>query len=175
MQTPPDYRNTRTRPILAVNEDATGRVGHRLHPEESKLVKAVIENTFTDCMEQLQEGYVASVAATAGCSMNPISRDTYGMDVLLVRLGSNGGEEVSIYLQLKNTTTIKPDPSKQHFSYQFKKRRYLEQLVLPRTTIKAFLVVMATKPDQRMWTTATHDQLLVSHATSGAAGGSSRR
>jgi hypothetical protein len=44
-------------------------------------------------MEQLQEGYVASIAATAGCVMNPVARDVYGMDVMFIRTRSSDEEE----------------------------------------------------------------------------------
>ncbi|WP_367320807.1 DUF4365 domain-containing protein [Streptomyces sp. HUAS ZL42] len=118
------------------------------------------KNTFTACMEQLQEGYVASVAATAGCAMTAVRRDIYGMDALLARPPViTGKQEASVYVQLKNTTTIRPDPSKTEFSYQFKKREYFEHLSLVRSTPKAILVVMVTSHRQMDWTRASHDRL----------------
>lgn len=126
-------------------------------------IKPVLKNTFTDCMEQLQEAYVGSVAATAGCSMNRISRDTYGYDVMLVRPAKPGIEESSIYAQLKNTTTIKPDLKKSHFSYQFGAREHMERLTAPRKGIKAILLVMVTSPDQALWTTGDHNRLEMLH------------
>jgi hypothetical protein len=113
-------------------------------------------------MEQLQEGYVASIAATAGCTLEPIRRDLYGLDVRFVRPGSPGEEEVALSAQLKNTTTIRPDLSKPQFSYQLKKREYLETLAAPRrTSPKAILLVMVTTPVQATWTDACHDSMTV--------------
>jgi hypothetical protein len=128
--------------------------------EHSRLAP-VVGRTFTDCMEQLQEGYVAAVAAGAGCSMNRVNRDIYGMDVLIVRDGKFSEEEISIYLQLKNTTTIKPDTSKVHFSYQFHKREHFLRLSRRRRNLKARLVVMVTSPVQAEWSTANHESLSV--------------
>jgi hypothetical protein len=69
-------------------------------------IRPVDGRTFTAMMEQLQEGYVASVAACAGCTMEPIPKDLYGFDVRLVRPGRRAGdEEVALNVQLKNTTT----------------------------------------------------------------------
>lgn len=72
-------------------------------------------------------------------------------------------EEVSIYLQLKNTTTLKPDHSKSEFSYQFKKRRDMEMLTQKRTHLKKILVVMCTSPNQSKWTVAAHERLHMMH------------
>ena len=117
--------------------------------------------TFTAMMEQLQEGYVASVAATAGCACEPIRRDIYGFDVRFVRPGQLGEEEVTLNAQLKNTTTVKPDPEATHFSHQLKKREYLETLAAPRSGVKAILLVMASLPVQEQWTQASHDSMTV--------------
>jgi hypothetical protein len=115
-------------------------------------------------MEQLQEGYVASVAATAGCAFERISRDIWGFDVQLVRPGKSASEqEISVYAQLKNTTTVRPDRSKPSFSYQLKKRDYFDRLAAKRRDPKAILIVMVTPARQASWTRATHDQLDVCH------------
>ncbi|GAA4875596.1 hypothetical protein GCM10023203_27220 [Actinomycetospora straminea] len=71
-------------------------------------VKPVFDENFTDCMEQLQEGYVGAVAATAGCSFEIKRKDRYGSDIEIVRPGKNGGEEVAVKAQLKSTTQLKP-------------------------------------------------------------------
>ncbi|MGW0575247.1 DUF4365 domain-containing protein [Streptomyces sp. NPDC002920] len=115
-------------------------------------------------MEQLQEGYVAAVAATAGCAVETVRRDIYGMDALLVRPATDPSrQEVSVFAQLKNTTTILPDPAKDSFSYQLKKRDYFDRLALPRKDPKAILIVMATSYRQSDWTKANHDRLELSH------------
>jgi Domain of unknown function (DUF4365) len=119
--------------------------------------------TVTKCMEQLQEGYVASVAATAGCLFQPITRDSYGFDVLLVRKRSSSLEEISVYAQLKSTTIGPPDPSKEHFSYQLKKREYMERLAAPRQGIRAILIVMAVHNMQTNWSSGSHDHLKLFH------------
>lgn len=124
---------------------------------------AVVERTFTDCMEQLQEAYVSAVAATAGCQYNPKLRDTYGVDAELVRAPDGLKEEISVFVQLKNTTMMKPDPSKTEFTYRFNKRRDMQMLTQRRSGIKKILVVMCTSPLQHEWTSAVHDQLQMIH------------
>ena len=131
--------------------------------ESRARIQPVIAKTFTVCMEQLQEGYVAAVAATAGCTTEPKRRDLYRTDLEIVRPPTNGQtEEISLLVQLKNTTIIRPDPAKESFSYKFKKREYLEELAKYRSR-KAILVVMATVPVQADWSKATHDSLEVQH------------
>ena len=114
--------------------------------------------TVTDCMEQLQEGYVASVAATAGCLFQKFSKDRFGFDTMLVR-PRPVGEEISVFTQLKCTTTERPDPSKPDFGYRFRKRQYFDRLATIRSGIKAILIVMATHPAQARWTNGSHDRL----------------
>jgi hypothetical protein len=114
-------------------------------------------------MEQLQEAYVQSVAATAGCLFDPVARDRFGMDVLLVRPNETTKQESSVYAQLKSTTTVKPDSTQPSFGYQFKKRRYLEQLAAPRKYPKAILIVMAICPVQKDWVSNDHDNLRIQH------------
>lgn len=127
-------------------------------------VVPVDDRTFTLMMEQLQEGYVTSVAATAGCAVEPIPKDSYGFDLRLVRPGRvPSEEEVALLVQLKNTTTIKPDPAKAFFSYQLRKREYLERLAASRKLVKAILLVMVTSPIQADWTVADHDLMAVKH------------
>jgi hypothetical protein len=128
-----------------------------------RQIVAADDRTFTALMEQLQEGYVASVAATAGCILEPIPRDLYGFDVRFVRPGRAGEEEVTLNAQLKNTTTVKPDPARAHFSHQLRKRDYLERLAAPRRDVKAILVVMATSPTQASWTSAAHESMAIRH------------
>lgn len=119
--------------------------------------------TFTTCMEQLQDGYVASIAATAGCTVEPVNRDVYGFDTLIIRSAAAGVEEVSVYVQLKNTTTVQPDPRSSSFPFQFKKRDHFDRLAGPRRGIKALLIVMASPPVQAAWSEAGHDALTVRH------------
>ncbi|MCG8916958.1 DUF4365 domain-containing protein [Actinokineospora sp. PR83] len=122
--------------------------------------------TFTEYMEQLQEGYVAAVAATAGCSMEYIARDVHGLDVEFIRPGLDPtvDEEISVRAQLKNTTTKKPDTTNGWFSYQFSKREsFLHLSKKRRTAPKAILIVMVTSPIQADWTSASHDLLEVRH------------
>jgi hypothetical protein len=128
-------------------------------------IDPVDPRTFTAYMEQLQEGYVSTVAATAGCSMEFLRRDLVGTDVEIIRPGrTDHDEEISVRVQLKNTTTIKPDLVKGWFSYQFKKRSHFTQLAKPRVSgPKAILVVMVTSPSQHDWTKASHDNLEVQH------------
>lgn len=126
-------------------------------------VDPVDATTFTMCMEQLQEGYVASVAATAGCLVNPVRRDLYGIDLDIIKQYGSSTEELTIKVQLKNTTIVKPDISREFFSFQFKKRKNLEQLAMARTTAKAILIVMVTNPRQMAWTVGGHEFLQTSH------------
>lgn len=126
----------------------------------ARRVAPLIESTFTACMEQLQEGYVSAVAATAGCTLEPIRRDLYGTDVRIIRPGATPhSEEIMVMAQLKNTTQVKPDASKEFFSYQLKKREYFEKLAMRRSTNKAILLVMATEPSQTEWCKCSHDAM----------------
>jgi hypothetical protein len=123
------------------------------------LLQPVDARTVTECMEQLQEGYIASVAATAGCLMEPVRRDLYGVDARLIRPYPPPQEETTLGVQLKSTTKIRPDMTKETFSYQIKKRQYFDQLSEPRTTMKIVLVVMAVHREQPSWTKGDHDYL----------------
>jgi hypothetical protein len=115
-------------------------------------------------MEQLQEAYVAGVAATAGCLYNPLVRDAYGFDALIVQKRPPRMQELSLYVQLKCTTLVKPDTSRESFGYRLKKHEYFERLAVRRTTPKAILLVMATSPEQATWTSGDHDSLSLRHA-----------
>lgn len=126
-------------------------VGNRIQP--------VSNQTFTRCMEQLQEGYVFSVAATAGCLVERVERDVYGLDVLFVRPRGPGLEEVSLYAQLKATSTLEPSPQRPSFGYQFKQRVHFDRLTAKRSTIKAVLLVMIAHPDQSRWSSGDHQSL----------------
>ncbi len=127
-------------------------------------VVSVHPPSHTVMMEQLQEAYVLAVASAAACVVSPISKDTFKKDVLITRPRTSGIGEDSIYAQMKSTTTSKPDPTKATFSYQFKDRKYMEDLVADRPSIPAILIVMATHPVQAKWTTASHESLTVVHA-----------
>lgn len=118
-------------------------------------------DTFTTCMEQLQEAYVTSVASTAGCLVEVKKRDVYGIDIELVRPSNAYQEESILFAQLKNTTTIKPNPANESFSYKFKKRKYLEHLTKARSRPKAILLVMVTDREQARWTYGDHESLSI--------------
>lgn len=129
----------------------------------SGQLEPVVKRTFGDCMEQLQEGYVAAVAATAGCTMQPFQGDLYGSDALLIRDSGVGLEEVSVLAQLKNTTTQRADIERGFLSYQFKKRDSFERLTEPRKFLKSILVVMTAPRRQIEWTSSSHDYLSLHH------------
>jgi hypothetical protein len=115
-------------------------------------------------MEQLQEGYVSAVAATAGCAAEFTTRDLFGTDVQIIRRGATEqDDETAVRIQLKNTTTIRPDGNKGWFTYTFKKRKYFTDLAKTRSGTKAILVVMVTSQSQAEWSKATHDSLQVQH------------
>ncbi|WP_187437829.1 DUF4365 domain-containing protein [Actinomadura decatromicini] len=108
-------------------------------------------------MEQLHEGYVSSVAATAGCSYEITGKDLWGIDGQLVRPPTVATDvEQMLFVQLKATTGITPNPERATFSYQFTKRDYFDHLVKVRTYPKAILVVMAMPAKQSEWTEADH-------------------
>lgn len=130
-------------------------------PEATAGIVPVVAHTFTAMMEQLQEGYVASVAAAAGCSVEFIRRDLYLVDALIIRSIDKEKQEVSLFAQLKNTTSIKPDPGKPSFSYQFKNRKHLERLTMQRKDPKMILLVMTSHPAQAEWTHCDHESLAV--------------
>ena len=48
-------------------------------------IQPVYRDTFTQCTEQLQDGYVLNFAATAGCLVEPVVRDVLGLDVMFVK------------------------------------------------------------------------------------------
>lgn len=124
-------------------------------------VEAVDPRTFTNMMEQLQEGYIASVAATAGCTVEMIRKDSRGLDTQIIRPPrTTTEEEVAVYAQLKCTTSVIPDPKKDHFSYQFTKREYFDNLAKRRGHLKALLIVMTVPTKQLDWTEVDHAGLL---------------
>jgi hypothetical protein len=131
--------------------------------ERISLIDAVDKRTFTDCMEQLQQAYVMSVASTLGCSVTNIDRDMHGIDVEFVRSFAEPREEVSVKAQLKSTTQITVDPSKEFFKYRFEKRQYLERLAMPRKFKKLILIVMTVNKQQATWTDCSHDYLQLRH------------
>ncbi|MEL7974352.1 DUF4365 domain-containing protein [Isoptericola sp. F-RaC21] len=130
---------------------------------QSELVK-VVPRTFTDAMEQLQEGYVTSVAATAGVTVQHTDRDMHKYDLELVRQPSVDQEEVSVRLQLKSTTTISVQPGATHFNYRFDSRASFDSLAMQRSTVKHILVVMLVHPDQNRWSFVHHRAMLTRQA-----------
>ncbi|MET9920475.1 DUF4365 domain-containing protein [Streptomyces sp. NPDC006435] len=129
------------------------------------MTEPVDRRTFTTCMEQLQEGYMQSVAATAGCLFIKQGRDMFGVDALLVRTPSDPlGEEAGFYVQMKSTTQIAVDSSAESFRYRFEKRDYMERLVRPRQRMKSLLVVMTIPKGQSEWTRTAHTHLEVKQA-----------
>ncbi len=128
--------------------------------QRTNHIEAVDPTTVTDMMEQLQQGYMASVAATAGCTMELISKDKWGVDAQLIRPPRSAlDQETMIFAQLKCTTQTVPDPTKEFFSYQFSKRQYFDHMVKIRSYPKAILIVMTVPQQQREWTQVTHDGL----------------
>ncbi|MFJ4869460.1 DUF4365 domain-containing protein [Streptomyces sp. NPDC088757] len=131
----------------------------------SGIAEPVDRRTFTTCMEQLQEGYMQSVAATAGCLFIKQGRDMFGMDAMLVRTSSDPlGEEASFYVQMKSTTQLTVNGEAESFGYRFEKRDYMERLVRPRLGMKSLLVVMAIPKGQAEWTRTAHTHLEVKQA-----------
>jgi Domain of unknown function (DUF4365) len=128
-------------------------------------VVPVIPHMFTDSMEQLQQGVVQAVAATAGCTVEFSERDRYGVDATIIRQIDRSREEISVKAALKSTTRIgPPDPARPQFSYQFHERAHLERLTLPRRTQKMILLLMLTCPEQAGWTQCDHECLMVRHS-----------
>lgn len=128
----------------------------------SDLIK-VIERTHTQAMEQLQEAYVCAVAASAGTLAERVDRDMSKYDVELIRQPKSLQEEVSVRLQLKATTTIRPKPGATELSFKFKSRDDYVSLAMPRKHLKHLLVVMVVGADQRRWADAQHANLTVQH------------
>lgn len=126
-------------------------------------IEAVDGRTLTSCMEQLQQAYVMSVASTAGCGVTNIERDTYGVDLEIVRSFPAPREEVSVKAQLKSTTQISPSPDRDYFSYQFTKREYMQRLTTARRWSKYILIVMSVNRFQTQWTDCSHDFLRLRH------------
>lgn len=121
------------------------------------------QRLYTQVMEQLQEGYVAAVAASAGVIAEFRRRDVHKFDVELSRQPDIAQEEVAVRIQLKSTTQIKPDPADTSFPFRFKTRPDFESLAMPRTVQPHILVVMVVGKDQSTWAEADQERLWVSH------------
>lgn len=126
------------------------------------LVK-VVERTFTDAMEQLQEGYVAAVAATCGVSAQFVTRDMHKYDVEFVRQPDGDVEEVSVKAQLKSTTTVMVRPGASSFRYRFESHEAYASLAMKRGLQKHILILMVIHQDQSRWTYSHHRAMLLRH------------
>lgn len=124
----------------------------------------VVPRTFTNAMEQLQEGYVTSVAATAGVTIQNVFRDLHRYDLELVRQPSASIEEVSVKAQLKSTTAISVKPGATHFDYRFESRAAFDSLAMSRSMVKHILIVMLVHPNQRRWSFVHHRAMLTRQA-----------
>lgn len=127
------------------------------------VITKVVKRTHTKAMEQLQDGYISAVAASAGALAEFTQRDYHGYDVELIRQPDLLVEQAAVRLQLKSTTQIKPGPTAENFKFRFREGKHFKSLAMPRTTIKHLLVVMVVGPDQRDWTAASQETLLVRH------------
>lgn len=118
----------------------------------------------TNSMEQLQEGYVSAIAATAGVSFQPVFKDMHRYDVQLVRQPDPTVEEVAIRLQLKSTTSISvPRPGTSSMSYQFKSREAFDALAMKREHVKHILLLMVVHQNQNRWTYSHHRAMVLRH------------
>jgi len=132
-----------------------------LKKPRQRHIEAVDDQTVTDMMELLQQGYITSVAATAGCTVEIIRNDKWGIDAQFVRPPLTALEQESmLYAQLKCTTQTTPDPEKDFFSYQFTKRQYFDHMAKVRGYPKAILIVMTAPRRQHEWTEVSHSGLL---------------
>lgn len=125
-------------------------------------IKAVHPRTVTKMMEQLQEGYISSVAASAGCSAEVIGKDTFGVDVQFIRPAvTHLEQEGLLFAQLKCTTQVVPDRDTKSFQYRFSKREYFEGLAATRSYPKKILIVMTVPYEQIGWTEVVNGGLLI--------------
>lgn len=127
----------------------------------ARITKPVHQNTFTILMEQLQIGYVEAIAATAGCTMNIMHRDTFRLDALIVRHRDNF-DETHLWVQLKSTTKT-PPATEGDFVFPFKNQEQLDRLRRPAGGSPTILVVMVSHPEQSKWTEGSHDSLTLRH------------
>lgn len=149
------------RGLRVVELVGTGGIGK----PRTNHIEAVDPSSVTDMMEQLQQGYLMSVAASAGCTMELINKDKWGVDAQFVRPPRTPHEEEGLlFAQLKCTTQTTPDPSKGYFSYQFTKRQYFDHMVKYRKNLKAILIVMTAPRRQRDWTAVDHAGLRTARA-----------
>jgi hypothetical protein len=123
----------------------------------------VVARTHTDAMEQLQEGYVSAVAATAGATAQRVTRDMHKWDLELVRQPDVALEETAVRVQMKSTTGVHPRPGDTHFGFRFESRTDFESLAMRRKLQKRILVVMLIHKDQHRWTYAHQRAMLVRH------------
>lgn len=131
---------------------------------QNSKTNRVVPRYFTNSMEQLQEGYVSTVAATAGVTVHTVTRDLHKYDMELVRQPSISVEEVAVKMQLKATTDFKIDLVSNTFDYRFRSRQAYESLAMQRSTIKHILIVMLVHPDQTRWNFVHHRAMLTRHA-----------
>lgn len=123
----------------------------------------VNHRTVTDDMEQLQEGYVSAIAATAGCQVDAQRRGNDFCDLRIIRDGRLTSEETVVLLHLKCTTGTQPGHREDHFSFIFRERRHFDRLAMERSFDKHILVVMLTRKEQALWTDAGADHLKMFH------------
>ena len=129
----------------------------------ARVITPVHGGTFTALLEQLQEGYVSAVAATAGCSINFFRHDTFGMDALIVR-HKDEARETHLYVQLKCTTTVPAGSAPESFTFSFKSDSQVDHLRAPVGASPPILIVMLAHPEQAKWTEGSHDSLTVRHS-----------
>lgn len=131
----------------------------------ARMIQPVHEDTFTAMLEQLQEGYVYAVAASAGCSVNVQRRDTFGVDALITRHREGDEFETHLFAQLKCTTTVRAGEDAGDFVFSFKHQRQIERLQQTNPSgLPTILIVMVAHPSQANWATGDHDSLTIRHS-----------
>ena len=130
----------------------------------ARVVAPVHDGTFTSMMEQLQIAYVEAVAATAGCTMNVMNRDTFALDALIVRHRDNE-DETHLWVQLKNTTKV-PVAQEGEFTFAFNHARQLDRLRRMAGGSPVLLLVMVSPPSQASWTHGTQAAQTIQHSGS---------
>lgn len=130
----------------------------------ARVIQPLHEGTFTAMQEQLQEGFVYAVAASAGCSVNVHRRDTFGVDVLITQHRDSDEFETHLFAQLKCTTTVRAGADVGDFVFSFRHQRQVQNLQRNPFGLPAILIVMVAHPEQANWTSGDHDSLTVRHS-----------
>ncbi len=114
-------------------------------------------------MEQLQLGYIRTVAAAAGCNIVGVPEVDEGIDIVLSHKSNahNGSGAVYLEVQLKSTAAFAGDVP-EFVSSQMRRDRY-DEFRSDTPNMDRILVIMSMPDNAEDWLRASHDYLEVRH------------